>query len=227
MDYKKEIEKRYEILNNEDKEKLIKQDKKSFIIINSVLTSFFSLLTLIFVVLIFVVNSNEDKYLFLGFSIVMALFGVISYFTIKKISKKTDEQRIRRQLKNQILNEQNISSYGNSFECFKENITNVVILDSFTEYTDKLHAVLNYQEIIQTRYYKFKIEYKNGNSEIITEKEGTVKCNNLLKLVNIKADKSEKQLDKAEELREYKKLLDDGVISEEDYEAKKKQILGL
>lgn len=227
MDYKEEIEKRYEILNNEDKEKLIKQDKKSFIIINSVLTSFFSLLTLIFVVLIFVVNSNEDKYLFLGFSIVMALFGVISYFTIKKISKKTDEQRIRRQLKNQILNEQNISSYGNSFECFKENIINVVILDSFTEYTDKLHAVLNYQEIIQTRYYKFKIEYKNGNSEIITEKEGTVKCNNLLKLVNIKTDKSEKQLDKAEELREYKKLLDDGVISEEDYEAKKKQILGL
>ena len=37
----------------------------------------------------------------------------------------------------------------------------------------------------------------------------------------------EKDTSNADELRKYKKLLDDGVISQEEFDAKKKQLLGL
>ena len=87
---------------------------------------------------------------------------------------------------------------------------------------------MNYQEIIQTRYYKFKVDYKDGSSTIITAKEGSVKCNNLLKLVNTDSDlETQHQIEPTEELRKYKKLLDDGIITQKEFEQKKKQILGL
>lgn len=41
------------------------------------------------------------------------------------------------------------------------------------------------------------------------------------------AVKAETTLDSAEELRKYKALMDDGIISEEDFASKKKQLLGI
>ena len=45
------------------------------------------------------------------------------------------------------------------------------------------------------------------------------------KIINKKTKISERQ--NAEALREFKKLLDEGIITEEEFEAKKKQLLGL
>lgn len=45
------------------------------------------------------------------------------------------------------------------------------------------------------------------------------------KIINKKTKTSERQ--NAEALREFKKLLDEGIITENEYEAKKKQLLGL
>ena len=41
------------------------------------------------------------------------------------------------------------------------------------------------------------------------------------------SQKVETDSDKTQEIRNYKKLLDDGIITEEEFEAKKKQLLGL
>ena len=110
----------------------------------------------------------------------------------------------------------------------EQKIIRVIILDSYTEVTDKLHAILNYQEIIQTRCYKFRVDYQNGNTDIITEKEGTERCAILLKLADNQMNiNNEKFEDKTEELRKYKKLLDDKIITEEEFEKKKKQILDI
>lgn len=109
-----------------------------------------------------------------------------------------------------------------------DNIINVAIIDAYTEVSDKLHAILDFQEIIQTRYYKFKVDYKDGSSKIVTEQEGTTKCNNLLNLVNTNPNNTIKQqVDQTEELRKYKNLMDDGVITKEEFEQKKKQLLDL
>ena len=107
-----------------------------------------------------------------------------------------------------------------------KNITKVTLLDCYSEVTDKLDPILIYQEIIQTRYYKFKVDYRDGHSEIITEIEGSARCLNLLRLVDNNSAKENKNVeDKTEELRKYKKLLDEGIITEEEFTKKKKQIL--
>lgn len=40
-------------------------------------------------------------------------------------------------------------------------------------------------------------------------------------------NESEQKISFADELRKYKALFDDGIITQEEFEAKKKQILGL
>lgn len=151
----------------------------------------------------------------------MALAFCLAFILRNKV---TDEKRIKRQLEYKIRQE----NYNKQNLFLDNDIKSVTIIDSYTEVSDKLHAILNYQEIIQTRYYKFKVDYKDGSSTIITAKEGSVKCNNLLKLVNTDSDLETKhQIEPTEELRKYKKLLDEGIITQEEFEQKKKQILGL
>ncbi len=117
-----------------------------------------------------------------------------------------------------------------SFNKGKE-IKSVVIIDSFTEFSDKLHAILNYQEIIQTRYYKFQVTYTDNTVEIITTKDGSAKYRKLIQYLN-KATSGQtsindkEHISQADELRKYKTLLDDKIITEEEYEEKKKQLLG-
>ncbi len=63
------------------------------------------------------------------------------------------------------------------------DIISVSLIDKFTEVTDKLHGFLNYQEIIQTRYYKFKIEFEENDFEIFQTKENSSDCSYLLSLI--------------------------------------------
>lgn len=42
-----------------------------------------------------------------------------------------------------------------------------------------------------------------------------------------KQNVSVQSLDEADQIRKFKSLLDDGIITEEEFEAKKKQLLGL
>ena len=63
------------------------------------------------------------------------------------------------------------------------DIISVSLIDKFTEVTDKLHGFLNYQEIIQTRYYKFKIEFEENDFEIFQTKENSADCSYLLSLI--------------------------------------------
>ena len=59
--------------------------------------------------------------------------------------------------------------------------------------------------------------YKNSAQSIITE----------LAVILDSCSSQEKPISNAEEISKYKKLFDDGVITQEEFEAKKKQLLGL
>lgn len=218
-----EINLRYSKLTDVEREKFIKIDKRSFLTIDIVISSLFGSLSILFFVLMFIVENSEDKYLFLGFAIVMLAIALICLTCLTKAYKKTDEQRIKRQLKYQIQQELH-KSKTSVFE--DESIINVTLLDSFTEYSDKLHAFLNYQEIIQTRYYKFKVDYKDGSSKIVTVKDGSDEYINLIKRVELNKPVENKK-SKKEELSELKEMLDEGLITQEEYEQKKKQILDI
>ena len=59
--------------------------------------------------------------------------------------------------------------------------------------------------------------YKNSAQSIITE----------LAVILDSCSSQEKPISNADEISKYKKLFDDGVITQEEFEAKKKQLLGL
>lgn len=113
-------------------------------------------------------------------------------------------------------------------------IKKVILIDSYTEYTDKLHAFLNFQEIIQTRYYKFNVTFMDNSSSIYTVKEDSKDYNKLIFFLNndlgennIKTSNNTqpKNSSAADEIRKYKELMDEGIISKEEFEDKKKELL--
>ena len=223
-----EVEKRFLKLNDEEKELIIKKDKKKFLTINIILSITIGILVLIGLIMVIVQKAKNEK-LFCGiFSIfIFVIGGAGCVISILQEKKMTDEKRIKRQLAITIRQE-NAIQQSNERLFSDDNIVNVTLIDSYTEVTDKLHAIFNYQEIIQTRYYKFKVDYKDGHSNIVTEKEGTANCISLMKLINRDPKvENNSQINSAEEIRRYKKLLDDGIISEEEFEQKKKQLLKL
>lgn len=171
---------------------------------------------------------EEKRKLCMIFAIAILVIGFAVCVPLFLMEKKiSDEKRIKRRLKREIKQE-NAAQRRKESLFLDENIINVTIIDSYTEVTDKLHALLNYQEVIQTRYYKFKVDYKDGHSKIVTEAEGSIRYKNLIKLLNIGSETEKKQTsDSTEELRKYKMLLDDGIITQEEFEQKKKEILGL
>lgn len=222
MNIKEEVINRYSKLSEEEKKRIINEDKKSNISLNIIFTSFWGLIAIICYILMFCLKKDWLVFLINGiFFTILAFLFCLAFLLRNKIS---DEKRIKRQLEYKIRQENNVQA--NTFST--TNIKKVTILDSYTKVSDKLHAILNYQEIIQTRFYKFKVDYKNGSSNIVTEKEGSAVCNNLLKLANNNTFvTNNKQIDPVEELRKYKNLLDDGIITQEEFEQKKKQFLDL
>ena len=102
------------------------------------------------------------------------------------------------------------------------------IIDSYTEYTDKLHAFLNYQEVIQHRMYKFLVIFDDNTQDIYTAEEGTKVYNKLvlhLKQETSGTPQQENRISSADEILKYKRLLDEGIITQEEFNKKKEELL--
>lgn len=228
MNVQNEVEKRFLNLTNDQKNALLKSNKKRSLYANVVVIVWFSFLCFLFLFLSTITQAKNDKLLFVILGITSFVTGgAICTYLILSERKISDEEKIKKELKENIKRENNTKQINKEL-FIDDNIINVAIIDAYTEVSDKLHAILDFQEIIQTRYYKFKVDYKDGSSKIVTEQEGTTKCNNLLNLVNINSNNTIKQqVDQTEELRKYKNLMDDGVITKEEFEQKKKQLLDL
>ncbi len=228
MNVQNEVEKRFLNLTNDQKNALLKSNKKRSLYANVVVIVWFSFLCFLFLFLSTITQAKNDKLLFVILGITSFVTGgAICTYLILSERKISDEEKIKKELKENIKRENNTKQINKEL-FIDDNIINVAIIDAYTEVSDKLHAILDFQEIIQTRYYKFKVDYKDGSSKIVTEQEGTTKCNNLLNLVNTNPNNTIKQqVDQTEELRKYKNLMDDGVITKEEFEQKKKQLLDL
>ena len=126
-------------------------------------------------------------------------------------------------MQKQIL--QNQKNIYNQTHIDGKEIKFVTILDSFTEFSDKLHAFLNYQEIIQTRIYKFLVTFTDNSTKIFTEKEGSNIYNILVKYISHPVQPKEITPSNADEIMKYKMLLDNHAITQEEFEEKKKELL--
>ncbi len=228
------VESIYNSLSDEEKVKYKKQqDKfnKSFLVVGIIL------------ILIFVATSGALFYI-IGkdyvYSIIVGiglLIGVSIIILIIKPCivglKLNDETNIKicierlEKAKEQLAKARELELQKNvSYRLSVDNIKSVMILDSYTEVSDKLHAVLNYQEIILTRVYKFKVDYNDGTSKIITAAEGSEEYSVLITRVKVATENQINLLDNnIEQLKKYKKLLDDGIITLEEFETKKKELL--
>ena len=182
----------------------------------------------------------ENEYVLSIFAGIIMLLGVLSDVWIIKSSvtglKADDEIKIKKQIE-RIEKQRDLANRATEkrlledlqknvyYRLSVDNIKMVTILDSYTEVSTKLHAVLNYQEIIQTRVYKFKVDYNNGTSEIVTSAEGSEEYSVLMPRVKSTTEINAEPINNIEKLMEFKQLLDDGIITQEEYEAKKKEIL--
>lgn len=101
------------------------------------------------------------------------------------------------------------------------------IIDSHTEYSDKLHAILNYQEIIQHIIYKFVVYFEDGTTQVVNAEEGTKLYNKLISFLDIGGNDAKEghTYSSADEIKKYKQLLEDEIITQEEFEEKKKELL--
>jgi len=164
--------------------------------------------------------------LLLVVAVVLFIIGFVMYGP-KKINKNTDEYWAKIVLKERLNDEIDYVLEKEKDSMYEgKKIKYTLIIDSYTEYSDKLHAFLNYQEIIQTRYYKFKVVLEDDTSVIVDVKEDSEDYIKFMKYLN---DDEEiikiKNIDTTEEIRKYKKLYDDGIITKEEFENKKKDLL--
>lgn len=231
------VEKIYSTLSDEQKAEYIAKEntKDKLCIVLGVLPLILAVMLLVAGTILLI---NENTYALLIAGIVLTVFTIlIAQWVIRsslKELKETDEVKIKTRIRSLELQKQwkqeeaeKQLQKDSQYRLQVDKIKNVFIVDSYTEVSDKLHAVLNYQEIIQTRMYKFKVEYIDGASRIVTAAENSKEYGVLMPLVSQTAEQSEKQTapSNIEQLREYKKLLDDGIITQEEFEAKKKELL--
>lgn len=232
------VESIYISLSDEEKLKYKKQqDKfnKSFLVIGTLL---FVLFPVIAVALFFIIGKDYVYSIIVGIFLLLGVCGIIIWIIKPCVIglKSNDETKIKmyierlekqKELANKETEKRLLADLQKNvyYRLSVDNIKLVTILDSYTEVTDKLHAVLNYQEIIQTRVYKFKVEYNNGISKIVTAAEGSEEYSILMPRVRSTAEIQRDPIDNIEKLKEYKRLLDDGIITQEEFEAKKKEIL--
>lgn len=234
--FSENIDKIYDTLSDEQKvEYKSKEDKmnKAFLIIGFVFVPI--VLAVLIVGIIFCVKDNE--YSLLIFALVfIAICAIIVQWIIRsslnglkandEIKIKSYIERLEKQKEFKQREEEKQLQKNVNYRLSVDKIKAVTVLDAYTEVTDKLHAVLNYQEIIQTRVYKFKVDYIDGSSKIITANENSEEYNVLIsRVTNNTANEEINSSNNFDKIREYKKLLDEGIITSEEFEAKKKELL--
>ena len=222
---RREIERRYTALSESEKNKLL--EKANGRIRRFIIYSFICFLSMIIIIITPIVRGGAKNWWHGAlFSVPLLCIGILFLWMLIYESKMTEEKKIKNTIKTQIRKEAEQKEWRESVYD-DENIVRVTLIDSYTEVHDKLHAILNYQEIIQTRYYKFKVDYSNGKSVIVTTEDGSTEYCNLIRRLN--SGESETSADNvknsAEELREYKELLDEGIITEEEFNERKKKLL--
>lgn len=231
------VENIYTSLSNEQKQEYkCKEDKmnKSFIVIGIIL----ALILVATIIGLSIYLILEKDYYAMAFSIgICLILSVMPICVIKSSYKglkaaddikiKTQIDRLEKQKQYKAAEKEKQLQKNPYYRLAVDKIVKVAILDSYTEYSDKLHAVLNYQEIIQTRVYKFKVDYMDGNSKVVTAVENSEEYNLLVPYINktTEAETGSSNNDNFTKLREYKQLLDDGIITQEEFEAKKKELL--
>ena len=228
------IKKQYDNLTNKEREEIGKNYKKqkfSWFLVIEILSGIFFLSSLILLILS---SGSEDQ---LGSSIsglMISVAGIIIglYILNPKEYKKSDfnkycEIKLRKELNKKIdaqKLEDNRTLKENRFAF--SNIKKTILIDSYTTYSDKLHAILNYQEIIQTRWYKFKIIYDDNSSEVVDVKEESNEYDYLMKFIVTDSEHIEsKQTSQADEIKKIKELYDNKAITEEEFEKMKNKII--
>lgn len=190
-----------------------------------------SLLGLTFLV-IGIICINEDGLSLLYCGLVFLIPGIIGLITITVLKIKLRGQDIKKialkQLIKIIKEEERIQQeIIDSKQIDGRYIKHVKIIDSYTMVTDKLHPFLNFQEVIQHRYYKFQVVFEDESSKIYEEEEGSTNYNKLIKWVgkDLPQESGQKSETAADEIRKFKALLDEGIISIEEFEKKKHDLL--
>ena len=233
------VENIYLSLSDEEKTKYKKQqDKfnKSFLVIGILIAVLFIATA---IALIFIIGKDYVYSIFVGMVLLLGICGIIIWIIKPCVIglKSNDETNIKmcierlekqKELANKETEKRLLADLQKNvyYKLSVDNIKLVTILDSYTEVSDKLHAVLNYQEIIQTRIYKFKVDYNDGTSKIITAPEGSEEYSLLITRVKSGTTSQTNSSDNnIEKLREYKQLLDDGIITQEEFDKKKNEFL--
>lgn len=235
--FDEKIEKIYSSLTEEEKTTYIEKQNKSnkaFFVVGIVICIIATIMLVAFTIGLIM----EKEYAMFVFADIIALALIVLGigFTISCHNGLVAKDEIK--VKNQIKRIETQKAYKEkqketalfrsaSYRLSADKIKSVSILDSYTEYSDKLHAVWNYQEIIQTRVYKFKVDYMDGTSKVVTAAENSEEYNLLIPYVNKAAntETNSSNIDNIAKLREYKQLLDDGIITQEEFDAKKKELL--
>lgn len=219
----------------EEMKKIVKEIKSKFsmIIASSILISTILLSYGIFTLC---QPQSEDDLFIASLTITIgAVLVIIAIVLLTKICKKDTYKlvfdykvsEIKKLQRDLITAEKRI--YNMSHIEGKE-VKSAKILDSYTEYSSKLHAILNYEEIRQTRIYKFLATFTDGSTTIYTEKEGSKIYNILINFVNNESKVptvaiAQNENCPADEIKKYKELFDNGIITQEEFDEKKKELL--
>ncbi len=234
---KRKIEETFNCLNEQEKQQYLQKYNKlnkTFFIISLIMLP---ILVAVTVYITFLFISSDDPYYIFALLILCVLYSIEFFILLVpsiKALKLNDTEKVKQYI--EILEKRKVNALETKNNLKLKflgkydtsNVKSVIILDSYTEMSDKLHAVLNYQEIIQTRYYKFRVNYFDGSSKIITAKESSPEYNALIGFVG-QTDNcnmpSVQNIDKADLILKYKKLLDEGIITQEEFDKMKKELL--
>ena len=233
--FNENVEQLYTTLSNEQKQEYKRKEDKSnkaFYIIGIVGIVIMTAITFLGSILCIL----EKDYAFTAFVAIFGLILILICIWLIKSSlnglKTTDEIKIKtcidkleKQKQYKAAEKEKQLQRNPYYRLAVNKIANVSILDSYTKYSDKLHAVWNFQEIIQTRVYKFKVDYIDGTSKVVTAAENSEEYKILISKTGGTAVVQQTKNENHNKLREYKKLLDDGIITQEEFDAKKKELL--
>lgn len=221
--YDNEINEKYNQLTEQEKESMFKKQKLTKMIIVLIWSVFF-----VAEAIFLITGMKKDNLvaclcvsLSLLVCVVFMWWYFIHFFCRKKNIEKNKERAIKRMFKIERFRINIMSSVDG------KKIKKTKIIDSYTEYSDKLHGFLNYQEIRQHRIYKFLVTFEDGSTGIYTAEQGTTLYKKLIFNLE-KVDETnniEENRSSADEIMKYKQLLDAGAITQEEYEQKKQKLL--